>query len=263
MFTFPNPSYAGFALMALPFNPDVTIYSNGPVPDDEPTQLALRKVLAAGVKLDERPVKRLVNNGEGPANGITVEFESGPPAKLGMLLHRPPTRSRAHELIEQLGLQTKPNGDVQTDPMMLQSSVSGCLVAGDTQGSIKQAVVAAADGEYFMAHGPFDAGLMLTLLCLQVFVLAPWCHSSFLMRKETERWLKRRRQKRRVCNALSAKVEALERKSKSVSNCLCSPMGGGTLILSRTRSDRRSNRSRSLLSCHPTYCCNLLSTVIP
>jgi thioredoxin reductase len=50
-------------------------------------------------------------------------------------------------LIAQLGLETRPNGDVQADPMMLQSSVPGCIVAGDTQESIKQAVVAAANGE--------------------------------------------------------------------------------------------------------------------
>lgn len=147
MFTFPNPSYAGFALVALPLNRDLTIYSNGPVPADEATQAALKKVLASGAKLDERRVRRLVNNGAGPANGITLEFESGPPATLGMLLHRPPTRNRAHDLIAQLGLETRPNGDVQADPMMLQSSVPGCIVAGDTQESIKQAVVAAANGK--------------------------------------------------------------------------------------------------------------------
>lgn len=147
MFTFPNPSYAGFALMVRPFNKDLTIYSNGPVPTDEATQTALKKVRATGAKLDERRIRRLVNNGEGPANGITLEFESGPPATVGMLLHRPPTRSRAYELIEQLGLETKPSGDVKADPMMLQSSVPGCIVAGDTQESIKQAIVAAANGE--------------------------------------------------------------------------------------------------------------------
>ncbi|KAK4099511.1 FAD/NAD(P)-binding domain-containing protein [Parathielavia hyrcaniae] len=146
MLTFPNPSYAHFALMAIPFNPDITIYSNGSVPDDEPTLAALKKVMTAGIKLDERRVRRLVNNGKGPAKGITVEFESGPPAKLGMLLHRPPTRSRAYDLIEQLGLATKPSGEVQADPMMLQSSVPGCIAAGDTQESIKQVAVAAANG---------------------------------------------------------------------------------------------------------------------
>ncbi|KOS23049.1 Bifunctional thioredoxin reductase/thioredoxin [Escovopsis weberi] len=146
MLTFPNPSYLHFALMVMPFNKDVTIFSNGGVPSDEPTQAALKKVLAAGAKLDDRRVKRLVNNGKGPENGITVEFETGPPAKLGMLLHRPPTRSRAQDLIEQLGLDTKPNGDVIADAMMLSTNVPGCVVAGDTYESIKQALMASSNG---------------------------------------------------------------------------------------------------------------------
>ncbi|UKZ96301.1 uncharacterized protein TrAFT101_011099 [Trichoderma asperellum] len=132
MLTFPNPSYAHFALMTLPFNKDFTIYSNGPVPQDEPTQNALKKVLASGVKLDQRKVLRLVNNGEGPESGITIEFDRGSPAKLGMLLHRPPTKSRGQPLIDQLGLEAKPNGDVVTDPMMLRTNVLGCFAAGDT-----------------------------------------------------------------------------------------------------------------------------------
>ncbi|KAK5988143.1 Thioredoxin reductase verT [Cladobotryum mycophilum] len=146
MLTFPNPSYTHFALMALPFNKDLTIYSNGPVPTDEPTQAALKKVMASGVKLDDRKVKRLINNGDGPENGITIEFESGESVKLGMLLHRPPTKSRGQELIEQLGLETKPNGDVVADAMMLKTNVPGCIVAGDTYESIKQALMAASNG---------------------------------------------------------------------------------------------------------------------
>ncbi|KAH6603977.1 fad-dependent pyridine nucleotide-disulfide oxidoreductase [Trichoderma cornu-damae] len=146
MLTFPNPSYASFALMALPFNKDFTIYSNGPVPTDEPTQAALKKVLASGIKLDQRKVRRLINNGEGPENGISIEFERGPPAKLGMLLHRPPTRSRGHALIDQLELETKPNGDVVTDQLMLRTNVPGCFAAGDTQESIKQALMAGSNG---------------------------------------------------------------------------------------------------------------------
>jgi gliotoxin/aspirochlorine biosynthesis thioredoxin reductase len=103
--------------------------------------------MATGAKLDERPVRRLINNGEGPENGISIEFESGPPVKLGMLLHRPPTRSRGYELIQQLGLETKPNGDVVVDPMMLKTSVPGCIVAGDTSEMLKQAIVAAGNGK--------------------------------------------------------------------------------------------------------------------
>jgi thioredoxin reductase len=147
MLTFPNPSYTHFALMALPFNKDFTIYSNGPVPTDEPVQVALKKVLATGIKLDQRKITRLVNNGEGPENGISIEFESGPPVKLGMLLHRPQTQSRGQALIDQLGLETKPNGDVVADPMMLRTNVPGCFAAGDTQESIKQALMAGSNGE--------------------------------------------------------------------------------------------------------------------
>jgi hypothetical protein len=65
--------------MCRTLNPDVTIYSNGPVPSDPDTQAALAKVQATGIKLDERCIKRLVNNGVGPEKGITLEFETGPP----------------------------------------------------------------------------------------------------------------------------------------------------------------------------------------
>lgn len=167
MLTFPNPSYAHFALMALPLNRDLTIYSNGPVPTDEPTLAALKKVMATGVKLDERPVRRLINNGEGPEKGISIEFESGPPVKLGMLLHRPETRGRARELVAQLGLKTKPNGDIVVDPMMSESSVPGCVIAGDTMDSIKQ--VAAAVGTGMSCTRPLCAPclMMMTMVIQQ------------------------------------------------------------------------------------------------
>uniref|UniRef100_A0A8H7K811 FAD/NAD(P)-binding domain-containing protein n=1 Tax=Bionectria ochroleuca TaxID=29856 RepID=A0A8H7K811_BIOOC len=154
--TFPNPSYSHLALMLRPLNRAITIYSNGPVPTDEPTQEALKTVLVAGVKLDERPVRRLINNGDGPANGISIEFTTGLPVKLGMLYHRPPTRSRAANLIEQLGLETNPIGDVITDAMMLKTNVPGCIVAGDTQENMKQATVAAATGSRAAASVVFQ-----------------------------------------------------------------------------------------------------------
>lgn len=132
--------------MVRPFNKDLTIYSNGPVPTDEPTQTALEKVLATGIKLDQRQVRRLINNGDGPKNGMSIELESGPPVKLGMLLHRPPMQTRGRALIEQLGLETNPKGDIVADSMMLRTSVPGCFAAGDTQESIKQALMAGSNG---------------------------------------------------------------------------------------------------------------------
>jgi hypothetical protein len=79
--------------MCRTLNPDVTVYSNGPVPADADTQAAMEKVRATGIKLDERRVKRLVNNGEGPEKGITLEFESGPPVRTNDIFARHSQRS--------------------------------------------------------------------------------------------------------------------------------------------------------------------------
>ncbi|KAK4043927.1 hypothetical protein C8A01DRAFT_32026 [Parachaetomium inaequale] len=164
--TFPNPSYVHLVLMLRPFThaskTTIAIFSNGPVPTDAPTQTALKTVLATGdITLDTRRVTRLVNNGPGPGpdGGITIEFESGPPAKLGMLFHRPPTQSRAHALLEQLGLEMKPgSGEVVVDAVTLQTGVRGCFAAGDTHEMMKQVVVAAA-------HGVRAAGMVVMQLC--------------------------------------------------------------------------------------------------
>ncbi|KAH7048245.1 hypothetical protein B0J12DRAFT_601353 [Macrophomina phaseolina] len=143
---FDTPAYGHLSVMALKFNPSVTIYSNGGVPDAAPVQQALQTALACGAKLDDRKIRRLVNNGEGPARGVTIEFETGPSATLGMLLHKPPTRNHGQHLIEQLGLKTGPSGDVAVDPMFTESSVKGCIVAGDTSEVVKQASLAMGSG---------------------------------------------------------------------------------------------------------------------
>jgi thioredoxin reductase len=134
--------------MILRFNKsNTTIYTNGPAPPDEATQSALHKALKAGLKLDTRRITRLINNGSGPEGGLTIEFDTGPASQVGMLFHRPATRSRAQGLISQLGLEVKPNGDVAADALTLQAAgVRGCFVAGDTCEMVKQAVIAAAHG---------------------------------------------------------------------------------------------------------------------
>lgn len=62
-------------------------------------------------------------------------------------MHKPPTRSRAQHLIKQLGLNLTPSGDIElTNAMMLLTNVPGCIVAGDTQDGMKQAIIAAGAG---------------------------------------------------------------------------------------------------------------------
>jgi thioredoxin reductase len=135
--------------MALRFNPDVTIYTNGPPPTDNATAQALRIAQASKAKVDTRTVKRLINNGPGPENGITIEFQDGSNAKLGMLLHRPPTINRGQRFIDQLGLNTRDgSGEIVTDPVFAETSVKGCFAAGDTQELVKQVAVAMGSGMF-------------------------------------------------------------------------------------------------------------------
>lgn len=143
--------------MVSAFSSSKTIFTNGPPPQDKPTQTALFKVLALGYTLDERRIRRLVNNGRGAEKGITIQFETGEDVKLRMLFHRPAMRSRAGELIDQLGLEVREDGNVAVmDGMpVMQSSVRGCFVAGDVQEGVKQAVVAAGNGEFFFLFSHF------------------------------------------------------------------------------------------------------------
>lgn len=146
---FQNASPLSLVLMALPFNSDVTIFSNGPVANDTATQTALQTALASKAKLDTRPVKKFINNGEGPEKGITIEFEEGDPVTLGMLLHRPPTVNRAQSLIKQLGLKTKEgSGEIVTDPVFAETSVKGCFAAGDTSELVKQVALGMGSGKW-------------------------------------------------------------------------------------------------------------------
>ena len=101
-------------------------------------QQALKIGLASKARLDERKVKRLINNGPGPENGITVEFNDDNSVKLGMLLHCPLTENRGQHLIDQLSLSTRDSGEIIIDPIFCETSVKGCFAAGDTVNLVKQ-----------------------------------------------------------------------------------------------------------------------------
>lgn len=129
--------------------PSVTIYSNGSNYDKPEASAAIKTALARGCRLDSRYIKRLINNGVGPANGISIEFDGGPNATLGMLVHKPPTINRAEDLIRQLGLNTMPatsGGEIIVDPLFGETNVRGCFAAGDTAQVIKQVTTAMAAG---------------------------------------------------------------------------------------------------------------------
>ncbi|KAF2496115.1 FAD/NAD(P)-binding domain-containing protein, partial [Lophium mytilinum] len=146
---FAGPEGAHLATMALAFDKRVTVFSNGPVSDAAPIQAGLAAVKAQGVKLDERKIRRLINNGESHEQGVSIEFEDGESVTLGFLVNKPPTVNRAQGLMEQLGVKTVPKekgGHVEVVGMMNETSVKGCFVAGDTMTPMKQVAIAMAEG---------------------------------------------------------------------------------------------------------------------
>ncbi|KAF1956429.1 FAD/NAD(P)-binding domain-containing protein [Byssothecium circinans] len=145
-----SPMVAHFADMALRFDPRVTIFTNGPVNPVPPVQQQFRIAKAIGAKVDERKIKRLLNNGPTHKEGVTVEFEEGESVTLGFIAAKPPTVNRAQDLIEQLGVecQDTPFGPIVkiTNPMFNSTSVRGVFAAGDTMAMMKQVTLSMADG---------------------------------------------------------------------------------------------------------------------
>jgi thioredoxin reductase len=148
--SFDSPMYVHFVQMARAFDKRITIFSNGPISQEEPIQKALVVAKAFGAKLDERKIVRLVNNGPSHTDGVTIEFETGDSITLGFIVHKPITINRAQHLIDQLGLETEHpamGGHIKImTPMFNETSVRGVFAAGDTMGMMKQVVIAMADG---------------------------------------------------------------------------------------------------------------------
>jgi thioredoxin reductase len=147
---FTSPMAAHAVFMAQQFDDRITIFSNGPISTAEDIQGALHLSKALGAKVDERKIRRLVNNGPSHTDGVTIEFEEGDPVTLGFLVHRPPTVNRAQDLVEQLGIETVSDhmgGDVvAVKDMFNQTSVRGVFAAGDTMVIMKQVAIAMAEG---------------------------------------------------------------------------------------------------------------------
>ncbi|KZM22794.1 oxidoreductase [Ascochyta rabiei] len=136
--------------MATAFDSRITIFSNRPISDDAPIQQALKTSKAFGAKVDSRRITCLLNNGHSYEDGVTIEFETGEPVTLGLIVHRPITVNRSQHLIDQLGIETVDpalGGHIKiVNPMFNETSVRGVFAAGDTILMMKQAAIAMAEG---------------------------------------------------------------------------------------------------------------------
>ena len=103
---------------------EVTIYTHG----NEELAGQIESAVHGTFKVDSRPIKRLVDVGEG--NCVKVEFTDGSCKEEAFLVHNPQTTVQG-PFVAQLGITTSPMGDVTADAPMHQTSVRGVFAAGD------------------------------------------------------------------------------------------------------------------------------------
>jgi thioredoxin reductase len=126
-----------FAALLRSWTATVVVLTNGAFAVPDPVRARLG---AAGVAIDERPIRRLVPRGD---RLESVEFESGSPRRLDVLFARPPQRQVA--LVQTLGVALDDGGYVRVDDM-LETSLPGVYAGGDLITPMQGAILAAASG---------------------------------------------------------------------------------------------------------------------
>jgi thioredoxin reductase len=131
---------SGLALALLDWSRDVTLLTNGEEPDSEKlAQLALN-----GVKVARSPVARLFGQSDatGPLRG--AELEDGTRVEFEALFLSTP-RVQHSELPALLGIELDERNEGETDRLQ-HTDVHGLYLAGDADGDVQFAIVAAAEG---------------------------------------------------------------------------------------------------------------------
>jgi thioredoxin reductase len=127
-----------FPLLMRGWTKDVTLFTNAALSVPEDMQ---KKLEAAGVRLDTRPIARLVARAERLAG---IELSDGSLVERDALFAHPPQQQV--ELVRTLGVAVDAEGFVQTDPMTRETSIPGIYAAGDLAWRMQAAILAAAGG---------------------------------------------------------------------------------------------------------------------
>ena len=127
-----------FPLLMRGWTDDVVVFTNASfaVPEDIQQRLA-----AAGVRLDPRPIARLVARGQALAG---IELLDGSLVERDALFAHPPQQQV--ELVRALGVVLDDHGFVATDATTRETSVPGIYAAGDLTARMQAAILAAAAG---------------------------------------------------------------------------------------------------------------------
>jgi thioredoxin reductase len=142
----------GFALLLRSWTSDVVVLTSGrlSIPAETSTQFA-----AAGVRVEERPVARLISGADGLDR---IELADGDSLPCEILFMHPPQRQV--DIVESLGLRLDTMGYVEVDAMR-ETSRRGIYAAGDLTSPVQSAVLSAAAGMQSAAN--LNHGLTLEL----------------------------------------------------------------------------------------------------
>lgn len=138
-FVAPDADKLEFARFLLGWTSDVIAFTEGRF---EVSAEVRDRLASAGVRLEERPIRRLVATAGGDRLEA-VELADGTRLAREVLFVRPPQRQVA--LVEDLGLALDSNGFVQVDARQ-ETSRKGIFAAGDMTTQMQAAMAAAAAG---------------------------------------------------------------------------------------------------------------------
>lgn len=126
----------------------VTIYTNGNKSVTKDIKQALSQCkpeskTRKNVSIESRKIIKLVKRAQG--GEIEVQLEGGEKKIEGFLAHKPKGEING-PFVEQLGLETTPQGDLKVNPPFNECSVSGVFAGGDSATPMKTATQALAHG---------------------------------------------------------------------------------------------------------------------
>ncbi|KAG9257180.1 uncharacterized protein F5Z01DRAFT_671622 [Emericellopsis atlantica] len=142
--------------MAKRLAKNVIIYTNGRA---ELVDELKAKIHSSKIIVDNRVIDHLSLVGEGPH--VKITFEDGTTKTEGFLASHPKVEQRAGSLVEQLGLEMTPGGDIKANPPMNETSVKGVFAVGDAATPIKSVMQA-------MYMGMFAGVGMVTQLQIEL-----------------------------------------------------------------------------------------------
>lgn len=111
----------------------VTLYTNGNKENAEILRAAVGPI--APMTVDDRKITKFTL---GKNNiGCTLTFEDGTTEYEAFVAHKPKHAIKSRELIDQLGLEVTPQGDIKVSPPFGETNVPGCFAAGDNSSFLK------------------------------------------------------------------------------------------------------------------------------